>query len=211
MVGNGRARHQAAPGKGSHLDPRSLLNPKGYPSPYLNGAVSAASVNGSKTGKRSSPKANPLEEVYGVEERTGPRQKRVRIESESIGQANGRKATFSDSSNGIIGAYMKERLEDPQRHESIDLTKDAADDEIIITGTRTVPPEGKYTPMELEEVCLGRIDIRVNAFKIPSPRAKSIFIDDKSWPSLSCELRRTPSAQDKRITVLGKLKTPIWL
>lgn len=209
MVGNEKARSQAGPSKVNQPDPRALLSPKANASPYLNTVGSMDSSNGSQGGKRPFPK-NPLEEIYGVEERTEPRQKKARIEPGPEAQANGKKASFSHSTNGVVGAYMREPQENGglQFRESIDLTKESGDDEIVITGARVIPPAAKSFSPEDEEVCLGRLDMRINAFKIPCPRAKSIFQDDKVWPTMSCQLSRVRSPNDRRIAVLGNACMP---
>lgn len=210
MAGNGQAPGQAVPGNAFQPDPRMLLNPKGNSSSHRHHTSSATSANPQNGEKRPFPKRNPYEEIYGVEARTEP-PKKARLDSMSQAEANGigKKTSMHHDSNGIVGAYMKEPQADTERQskKSIDLTYDSvsdeADEEVIITGTRAVPPSmTEASTPDYEEVCLGRVDLRINVFRIPSARTKSIFQNDSIWPMLSCQLSRDISAKDKRITVL---------
>ena len=147
---------------------------------------------------------NLLMAYHGLEERTEPAQKRIKLtknedgDDKQVGVGN----PVHHKSNGVVGEYLKPQSVDQIQPEAIsnavvDLTNDDdtedIDNDFEVTGSRSVLDE---------EVCIGALHAWAQAHLVPKPKGKSIFETPGMWPLITCSIRRHPDTKSTRIDLI---------
>ena len=144
-----------------------------------------------------------LEGHYGVERRVDQPLKRIKRQTEDAEEKSKSSSSFAHRSSGLIGGYMKPDSDKEGQtlinggygpFQTVDLTADDDDDEILITG---------QNDLSMQEVCLGRLQPKVSAHLTPKPKdSGSMFVIPDEWPVIKCRLERETPGKDKLIKVL---------
>ncbi|KAL4780377.1 SNF2 family N-terminal domain-containing protein [Aspergillus varians] len=139
-----------------------------------------------------------IENMYGVERRTGTPYKRVKMEH----AINGQMKRGPVAGNSDLGEYMKE--DDGETPSSsaitpdvVDLTVDAAgshdDDDLQVTGSNN---------LSIQRVCYGKLEsATIQASLIPMPAPQTLLGDSAHWPSMKLGVLRQPGQGNNRIEV----------
>ncbi|KAL4951778.1 SNF2 family N-terminal domain-containing protein [Aspergillus filifer] len=139
-----------------------------------------------------------IEDMYGVERRTGTPYKRVKLNE----RQNGAVKRGPITGNSGLGEYMKE--DDGETLSStaitpnvVDLTLDAAgsndDDDLQVTGSND---------LSVQRVCYGKLEnATIQASLIPMPSAQALVVDPNHWPSMKLGVHRHAGSGNNRIEV----------
>ncbi|KAL2811056.1 SNF2 family N-terminal domain-containing protein [Aspergillus granulosus] len=141
-----------------------------------------------------------IENMYGVERRTGTPYKRLRTDSDTTQKVNRRQI----GGNTGLGEYMKEDGDTPSSTaitpDVVDLTLvDPAgnndDDDLQVTGSNN---------LSVQRVCYGKLEnamIQAMLVPKPDPKTQSIFGDSHDWPSIRLGVHRQAGQGNNRIDV----------
>ncbi|KIV91772.1 hypothetical protein PV10_06278 [Exophiala mesophila] len=185
-------------------DPRALLDPKGSRKDKGISKTNQSSL-GPHTSSENSPfvrkppppslpregsgPRNMLEGLYQVERRTDYPQKKVKLtKNDDTDSTKPSKAQSRHQGSGVVGDYLKPNPEndtDATKLSSlVDLTNtddEAEDDEVQVVSSNIN-----------QEVCYGRFNTVVHAYRIPKPKGEALFSRDNEWPVMKCSLDRKP-------------------
>ncbi|KAL4941258.1 hypothetical protein BDV06DRAFT_212797 [Aspergillus oleicola] len=139
-----------------------------------------------------------IEDMYGVERRTGTPYKRVKLDK----QQNGTAQRGPIAGNSGLGEYMKE--DDGETSSStaitpniVDLTLDAPgnndDDDLQVTGSND---------LSVQRVCYGKLEnATIQASLIPMPSSHTLIVDPGHWPSMKLGVHRQAGQGNNKIDV----------
>ncbi|KAL4870075.1 hypothetical protein BDV12DRAFT_166550 [Aspergillus spectabilis] len=140
-----------------------------------------------------------IEDMYGVERRTGTTYKKVKVANEIAKSKRG-----PITSNSGLGEYMREVDGGSSSSTAItpnvvDLTIDASgsndDDDLQVTGS---------IDLSVQRVCYGRLEnATIQAYLIPMPaaQAQNLLGDSPQWPSMKLGVHRQAGQGNNRIEV----------
>ncbi|KAL2872832.1 SNF2 family N-terminal domain-containing protein [Aspergillus lucknowensis] len=145
--------------------------------------------------------ASLIEDMYGVERRTGTLYKRLKSDKNSSQTVN--RGPFTGSSG--LGEYMKEDEGEKSSSAAItpdvvDLTLDTAgnndDDDLQVTGSNN---------LSVQRVCYGKLEnamVQATLVPKPDPKTQTIFGDSAhDWPSMKLGVHRQVGQENNRIDV----------
>lgn len=177
-------------------NPAALLNPKAAAKraregseakeKYGNGSPAhglTASDEDSNVGQRSL-----IENMYGVRNREAQPVKKRRVDSDEDSQKKSSKGPVGPIRNDTeIGKYLKEKRDQGAREagppQAIDLTADD-DDDVILTHSTGPDPN--------EEVCMGMLQAKINADRVPAASSFALGTVRTAWPSSKISMTQHP-------------------
>ena len=203
----GPSTPDASPGARKPLfDPAALLNPKAAakkakddPTPkdiQSNDLTDLADANADASDVDF---GGMIERQHGVTKREAMPQKRPQTSDDTEDNDNRKRQKFEGGSKGgVIGQYIKEKRQEGQAEAGptnvVDLTED---DDVTIVSSRTTGPDPR------REVCLGTIDAKVSAHRVPAA-SKALADKTGDWPITRVSLGKNTSHQND-IPVIDKL------
>lgn len=191
-------------------DPRALLNPKA-----AKRAPDESEIKDIQSNNTGDPNAtiedadigmgSLIERVHGVGKREAHAEKRRKVNHDEDIDDNDKKqkATFTGAGKGgPVAEYVKKKREEGQAESGpvtassiVDLTADDDDLQYV-----------KSNDADMREVCLGTINAKINAHKVPAASNKALSGFKELWPPTKITLRRQLGSQIM-IEVFDKLGT----
>lgn len=131
-----------------------------------------------------------LEGLYQVERRTDYPQKKVKLtKTDDADAAKPSKVHTHHKGSGIVGDYLK-----PNPENDTDVTKLSSLVDLTNTDDEADDDEVQVVSSNInQEVCYGRFNTVVHAYRIPKPKGEALFSRDNEWPVMKCSLDRKPS------------------